>query len=157
MGFVFHFMHSIYESDTRVPADDVPIVVRDALSARFPGLDEVEWKFDEHYEAGFTWKDAEDTEAYFESDGTWVRSEFPIDAAGLPEAAKAYLKTQPGYRVVDVERIESATNTVTFQVELKNLFSEWDVVFDESGEVLTRTRDGPVIEPGVETDPDDGA
>jgi hypothetical protein len=151
LGFVFYYMHSVYEADDVLTAGSVPSVVRTNLEARFPGVGDVTWKFDDgHYEAGFDWKGMEEVEAYFSPDGAWAYTEFPASLADLPDKARSYLAAQAGCEAAAVERIELANGNISFEVELRGTLTEWDCAFDAEGNLVSRTRDGSVLEEQAE-------
>lgn len=147
LGFVFYFMHAVYEVDVVLTAESIPAVVRSGLERQFPGVTGVAWKFDEdHFEASFDWKGQQEIEAYFKPDGAWILTEFPATVADLPEKARSYLESQSGCEAAAVERVLMPAGEVSFEVELKSALTEWDCVFDADGNLLSRKRDGSVFE-----------
>jgi hypothetical protein len=145
-AFVTSYMHDVYEAEDHFEHGEVPAVVRSAFESRYAGVSEPEWKFDgELYEAVYAWQGQDDVEAYFNPDGTWVRTEYVATTSDLPDKARAWLAGQEG-RVAAVDRWELAESGVVFEVELATTLKEWDCVFDAEGNLLSQERDGSPLE-----------
>jgi hypothetical protein len=141
-------MDAVYEPEELLAADDVPLRVRESLESRFAGASNVVWKFDEDvYEASFTWEGKEEVEAYYDATGRLERAEFPVAFEDLPAKAQAYVRSQNGLKVEDIEQVEKADASVQYEVQLDGHLVEWDCLFDAEGNLLTRERDGPLLEP----------
>jgi len=145
--FVFYVMHSVYEVDTPYAHSELPEAVRTGYEGKYPGARDLEWESDKDlFEASFTWEGQENFEAAFKIDGTWVRTKSPATVDDLPEQARTYLKSMDGYRIIEVERIESPTSSVTYEVGIENRIIEVDCVFDNGGNLLSKIRDGTPLE-----------
>jgi len=148
IAFVFYFMHAVYEVEEILNPSDLPREVLATFQSRFPEAADVIWKPDEGlYEASFSWQGKEEVEALFRPDGRLTSTEYLIDFSELPERAQAYLREQE-LDVEDVERRESEDGTIQYEAQLGNALMEWDCVFDADGNLLSRDRDGPVLENG---------
>jgi hypothetical protein len=145
--FVFYFMHSVYEVEIPFSHNELPEAVRTNFEEMYPGAEDPEWESDKDlFEASFTWKDREDFEAAFAFDGTWIRTKSPAVLDDLPGQAKSYLKSLDGYRVIEVEQVQSRTSAVAYEVGMENRLVEIDCFFDEMGTLLSKVRDGTPLE-----------
>jgi hypothetical protein len=146
IAFVTFFMHVVYEAEECLDPLFVPLAVRRRFGSRFPGARAVKWKHDENvYEAQFHWEGQDEVEAYFTASGDWSRTEFPVPFEDLPEKARQYLAAQ-SFKTVAVERIEATNGAVAYEAEIGNWFIEWDCIFDAEGNLISKTRDGSVLE-----------
>ena len=149
IAFVSYFMHAVYEVEEAVDTAEVPAAVVHSLEQRYPGARHVEWELeDDEYEAEFSWRDWAEMEAAFEPHGAWISSDFVITLADLPEKARSYVVAQEGYEVLEVERIERNGSPDLYEVELGSKLMKWECAFDAEGNLLTREREGPVLEQG---------
>ena len=149
IAFVSYFMHAVYEVEETVDTAEVPAAVVHSLEQRYPGARHVEWEFeDDEYEAEFSRRDGTKIEAAFRLNGAWISSDFVITLADLPEKARAYVDAQEGYEVLEVERIERNGSPDLYEVELGSTLMKWECAFDAEGNLLTREREGPVLEQG---------
>ena len=149
MVFVSYFMHAVYEVEEPVDMAEVPAAVVHSLEQRYPGARQVVWDFeDDEYEAEFSWQNWTEMEAAFGPHGAWISSDFVITLADLPEKARSYVAAQEGYEVLEVERIERNESPDLYEVELGSKLMKWECAFDAEGNLLTREREGPVLEQG---------
>ncbi len=146
-AFVSYFMHAVYETEQVLGDVSVPAAVRESFAKRFPGASDVAWELeDDLYEAEFSWQGQKEVEAHFAADGTWSKTVSPIQFSELPEKAQLYLKTQDGYDATEPERIQEAGSNPVYEVKLANKLMEWNCQFDAEGALVSKTRDGPVLE-----------
>ena len=147
MAFVSYFMHAVYEVEEPINMAEVPFAVVHSLEQRYPGARHVVWEFeDDQYEAEFSWQDWTEMEAAFGLHGAWISTDFVITLADLPEKARSYVAAQEGYEVLEVERIERSGGPDLYEVELGSKLMKWECEFDAVGNLLTREREGPVLE-----------
>ncbi|MDD3603842.1 MAG: PepSY-like domain-containing protein [Kiritimatiellae bacterium] len=136
------FLYEPYAIEYRIPASDVPPAVLDAFAAKYPSVKEVEWECDnDTYEAQFI-LDGRSAECYFLQRGEWMKTEFRSSLNEFPPKAREYLKTRRGYEISEIEKVEMPGSDAAYEVELENIFMEWDYRFDEDGNLLSRIRDG---------------
>ena len=97
---------------------------------------DVEWELkDQLYKVEFE-IGRKDHEAWINSTGGIVKHKQDITEGELPKEVTASIsKNYKGYRIDDVERIES-NKKFSYKVELKTLSKEQDVIFDQSGKVI---------------------
>ncbi|MBP3837809.1 MAG: PepSY-like domain-containing protein [Prevotella sp.] len=70
------------------------------------------------YKAEF-WHDGRQVEAWFQPDGTWVRTERDMSPMELPEAVKAYVeKNYPNYHIDDSDYVETPAGNY-YELELE--------------------------------------
>lgn len=70
------------------------------------------------YKAEF-WHDGRQVEAWFQTDGTWVRTERDMSPMELPEAVKAYVeKNYPNYHIDDSDYVETPAGNY-YELELE--------------------------------------
>lgn len=147
IAFVSYFMHAVYETEPAVINGEISPTITEAFHRQFQGATDVVWSFeDDLFEAEFRWRGQGDCEAHYKPDGTWVKTVVPISFDALPGPAQQWLRAQSGYRAMEAERIETAGAPLKFEAKLANALLEWDCEFDAAGNLITKTRDGPVLE-----------
>jgi len=147
LAFVFYFMHSVYETEQLVEPMEVPAAVRASFAKQYPDASEVVWESEDGlFEAEFRWQGKNNVEAHYTADGAWAKTVVPIRFGELPGKVHDYLKSQDGYEASEPERIEWPGSPPTFELKLANQLMEWDCLFDAKGDLISRTRDGPVLE-----------
>ena len=128
--------YSITSFAQDIHTDEVPSVVRNSFKQQFPKAMDVEWELkDQLYKVEFE-IGRKDHEAWINSTGGIVKHKQDITEGELPKEVTASIsKNYKGYRIDDVERIES-NKKFSYKVELKTLSKEQDVIFDQSGKVI---------------------
>lgn len=90
------------------------------------------------FEIGF-WND--DHTVWYDASGTILRHKEEVSKKELPKAVRdAIGKNYKFYMVRDVVR-NTEGKAVTYQVELRSLTKEWDIVYDTEGKELSKLRD----------------
>lgn len=105
------------DDDDELKTFQVPSAVQSAFNSRFPGQ-AAKWELDRNlYNAEF-WKNGQEVDAWFQTDGTWIRTE--TDVVGpLPDAVQAYLTTHyPTYVLDDADWIETPAGSY-YELELE--------------------------------------
>jgi len=128
--------YSVISFAQDIHTDEVPSVVRNSFKQQFPKAMDVEWELkDQLYKVEFE-IGRKDHEAWINSTGGIVKHKQDITEKELPKEVTASIsKNYKGYRIDDVERIES-NKKFSYKVELKTLSKEQDVIFDQSGKVI---------------------
>lgn len=109
----------------------------------FPDAKDVSWErkgdlYEVEFEIGF-WNN--DRKLWYDAKGKKVGYREDIPKKKLPEAVmNAIQKNYKYYWIKDVEKYVSEGKT-TYQVELKSFTHEWKIVFDISGEELSKVSD----------------
>ena len=115
-----------------------PDAVKKTFKAKYPGENDPDWHKDDHgyYEANFK-IDGVKYRADFNADGTWVETETSIDEDDLPKAIKKIIKEKFGdEKITEVEKVESATKGLFYDVEFKRKGKNKDVEFRKDGTIL---------------------
>ena len=115
-----------------------PEAVKKTFQAKYPGENDPDWHKDSHgyYEAHFK-KDGIHYRADFNADGTWVETENSIDEDDLPEAIKKVIEDKfDDEDINEVERVDSATKGVFYDVEFKKKGKNKDVEFRADGTII---------------------
>lgn len=121
-----------------------PLIVRN-FQAAFPGASDIEWKRDgENYKVEFelgVFMLTNDHDVWFDKTGSIVKHKEEISKNGLPQNVLTKIKNDfTGYRIEDPKKITEG-HTVIYEMELKKQRSEWKVVIDENGNILSRKED----------------
>lgn len=115
-----------------------PEAVKKTFQAKYPGENDPDWHKDDHgyYEAHFK-IDGIHYRADFNADGTWVETETSIKKKDLPKAIKKVIKERyDDEKITEIEKVESATKGLFYDVEFKRKGKNKDVEFREDGSEL---------------------
>jgi len=87
-----------------------PAAVEAVFNRLYPNATVKEWEKEGNYIKADFRNGQQDSEAWFLSDGTWVRTETDILPGNLPQAVQEYVTTHyPGYWIDDAELVEMPT------------------------------------------------
>ncbi|MDF4201392.1 PepSY-like domain-containing protein [Maribacter sp. SA7] len=120
----------------------VPTNLRESFELHYPKASNVEWELDgQSYKVEFD-NNRLEHEIWYAMDGKATRAEHEITAADLPQAITSIIASNyAGYKVDSVEKT-TVNGSTTYDVELdKGWNDEMDVVFNESGKVLSEMID----------------
>lgn len=126
-----------------ISKQQVPAVILNNFQKSFPKATDIEWKkqndlYKVEFEIGF-WND--DRSAWYTTEGDLIRFKEDIAKKDLPAAVLAAIeKDYKNYWVKDAERI-TEKNKKTYKVELRSFTEEWNIIFDESGNELSKVAD----------------
>jgi len=129
------------DNDKKVNHKDdkgVPEVVKAAFEKKYPNEYKPEWNTDRNgnFEAEFK-EDGERYRADFTPAGQWIETENSIKEKELPQAIREVVEKQYGdYKIVELERVDSAKKGVFYDVEIKKDGEKMDVEFNERGEII---------------------
>lgn len=122
---------------------EVPSVILNNFQNSFPKASDIEWeKKGDHYKVDFEigFRNNDHT-AWYNSEGELLHHKEEISRRDLPEAVYSVIKENyKWYIIKDIERI-TKNREITYKVELKSIREEWDIVFDEAGEIINKRRD----------------
>jgi len=121
-----------------VPAGGVPDAVKEAFAKKYPGENDPDWHIDKNgnYEAHFKKKGVH-YRADFTPQGAWVETETNIKKKDLPEAVQKVMKEKyDGFKLSEIEKVESSTKGTFYDVEFKVNGTKQDVEFNASGQIL---------------------
>lgn len=96
------------DDDHDIPGHRVPGSVLEAFEQQLPNVTPYDWEKENGlYKAEF-YKDGHEGEAWFQPDGTWVRTETDVRIAELPQAVTDYVSTNyPTHHIDDAEWVET--------------------------------------------------
>lgn len=129
-------------------AKDVPVNVKSAFAQKFPGVQNVKWGKENasEWEAEFK-MNTKEYSANFNSDGTWLETEYEIAPNEIPAAVTNTLgKEFPGYKLVESEISETAKGKV-YEFEIKTGTTKTEVALLADGtlvkkEAVTKGKEG---------------
>lgn len=133
--------------------DDViaPKKVEKAFQKMYPGAQRAEWELKRDvYVAEFK-IDGKDIEAWFNADGTWMRSKEDVSQKEVPAEVKKTVKdTYPGWRSEDYELVTDARGYKHYVVELeKEGEQDKTVRISPNGKILQMPERGGHGRPGM--------
>ena len=115
-----------------------PEAVKKTFQAKYPGENDPDWHQDDHgyYEAHFK-IDGVKYRADFNTDGSWVETETSIDKKALPKAIKNSIKDNyDSEEITEIEKVDSATKGIFYDVEFKQKGKNKDVEFRADGSII---------------------
>lgn len=117
-------------------AKDVPAVVKEALTKKYPKATKVSWeKENGNYEANWGGRSGEDTSVQFTPAGAFVEEVDAIPVSQLPPAVASYVKTNyNGAKIKEAGKVTDAAGRHLFEAEIKGK----DLLFDENGKFLKK-------------------
>lgn len=132
-----------YSQAQDVFTSEVPSVILNNFNLKYPKAKDVEWeKKGTNYQVEFELGWNKDHEIWYTPTGKIVKHKEDISKNKLPDKVQNVIKTNfKNYRVHDVERT-SSHGSVVYKLYLNSLLNtDWDLVLDESGKILSKTRD----------------
>ncbi|CAN5606288.1 hypothetical protein BH10BAC5_BH10BAC5_22030 [soil metagenome] len=135
LALICLFAVTVQVSKAAVSKIVVPEAVKTAFSQKYSGASSEKWGKENasEYEVEFTMNSTK-MSANFKSDGTWVETESKIDISLAPEKVINAAKDQfPKYKVTAVYKIESASNGIKYEVEMKSGKKKKEVILKEDG------------------------
>lgn len=121
-----------------IPTEGVPDAVKEAFAKKYPGEKDPDWQLDKNgnFEAKFKKKGVQ-YRADFTPQGVWVETETNIKKDALPDAIKKVLKEKyDGFKIAEIEKVESSKKGTFYDVEFKVNGKKQDVEFNASGQIL---------------------
>ena len=120
----------------KLDANDVPVVVKNALEAN-THVKDAQWdKEGANYEASYK-SGGKEMSVVFDEQGRMLETEVEIGKNELPSLAKDLLKKEySGYKVEEVARIIASNGEVTFEVEVEKLEKTFELIFDTQGKLV---------------------
>lgn len=118
---------------------DVPEKVKTSFNQKFPNAQKVKWdkENETEWEAEFK-MNGEEYSANFNSDGTWMETEYEIEESAIPKAVQETLSTvYKGYDIEDVEVSETADGKV-YEFGLEKDETDLEVAIAPSGKVVKK-------------------
>jgi len=117
-----------------VKAADVPALVKDALTKKYPAAAKVSWEKEKgNYEANWGGASGEDNSVLFTPAGAFIEIVVAIPVEQLPKAIAPYIKAHyNGARIKEAGKATDANGKTTYEAEIKGK----DLVFDEAGNFI---------------------
>lgn len=122
----------------QMSAQDAPDAVKKTFQKKYPGENDPDWHLDAHgnYESHFK-IDGIKYRADFNPDGSWIETETSIDKKDLPKAIKKIIDERfKDRKISEVEKVQSATKGLFYDVEFKQKGKNMDVEFKADGTIL---------------------
>lgn len=129
---IFGF-YSCTDKDT-----DVPEVVKQSFTSKFPDAEEIEWEKEEdnEWEAEFELGDIEYT-ASFDNKGSWLETERYVKEVDLPHIVLEKLKANyPDHKIEEIALVENETNSY-YEIDLTYGDESLEVAISEDGNTLS--------------------
>lgn len=103
--------------------DDIakaPKKVEKAFQKMYPGAKDIEWELKRDIYAVDFKIDGKDVEAYFNAEGTWLRSKEDVSASSVPAAVKKAVKeAYPDFKIEDYDLVKDARGNEFYSVEIE--------------------------------------
>ena len=103
--------------------DDIakaPKKVEKAFQKMYPGAKHIEWELKPDIYAVDFKIDGKDVEAYFNAEGTWLRSKEDVNASSVPAAVKKAVKeAYPDFKIEDYDLVKDARGNEFYSVEIE--------------------------------------
>ena len=116
----------------------VPDSVRTAFEAKYPNAKRVEWENKGNYKVADFYQDNMETEAWFESDGTWYMTETDIPYNLLPQTIKTSFEESEytTWRIDDVDKIEKNGSETIYIIEVEKNNLDIDLYYNGEGTLI---------------------
>lgn len=110
--------------------DDIakaPKKVEKAFQKMYPGAKDIEWELKRDIYAVDFKIDGKDVEAYFNAEGTWLKSKEDVSASSVPAAVKKAVKeAYPDFRIEDYDLVKDARGNEFYSVEIEKESKDGD-------------------------------
>lgn len=118
-----------------------PKKVEKAFQKMYPGAKDIEWELKRDIYAVDFKIDGKDVEAYFNAEGTWLRSKEDVSASSVPAAVKKAVKeAYPDFKIEDYDLVKDARGNEFYSVEIEKESKDGDteltVRFLANGKIL---------------------
>lgn len=117
---------------------EVPEAVQKTFETKYPGENDPDWHIDAHgyYESRFRIKGIRHR-ADFYSTGAWIETEVSIEKDELPKAVRKTIDDNFSHeKITEIERVQSASKGLFFDVEFKRKGKNKDVEINKEGEII---------------------
>lgn len=135
------FFNTVFAQD--INQSQVPSIVVNNFQQKFSKAYDIEWEKEvAYYKVEFELgANGRDHEVWYDAKGNMVKHKEKISKSELPKSVHAKIGSEfNGYRVDDTKKITEGSNVV-YSVELKSSSSEWKVVFDKDGNIISKLPD----------------
>lgn len=142
--YIFLFLLSIFSLQAQdLSKKDVPSVILNNFQNAFPNACDIEWekkgeKYKVEFEIGHR---NEDRSAWYDNEGQLLKLQQEISKKDLPEVISDNInKDYRWYIITDAERVTEGEE-ITYRVEVRSLTKEWEILYSQSGRVISKKRD----------------
>lgn len=128
-------------SSQQITSSQVPMPVKAAVQARFPGAKITEWKLKvKDYEAEFSLNNI-DIAAKFDATGKWLETEATIALQDVPRAVRDKFTSQfKDYKVVEIQSLQRAASPGSiYEIHFENSKEVVKAQFAPDGTALERS------------------
>lgn len=121
----------------KIKEQNVPQVIKKALSEKFPNVKNVKWdKEENNFEASFKNNNI-DNSILFNANGKIIETEIAIEVNQLPKNALQYLNDNfKNQKVKEAAKIITEKGNLIYEAEIKGK----DLFFDENGNFITKDK-----------------
>ena len=130
-------MLSVVSFAQKIKEQNVPQVIKKALSEKFPNVKNVKWdKEENNFEASFKNNNI-DNSILFNANGKIIETEIAIEVNQLPKNALQYLNDNfKNQKVKEAAKIITEKGNLIYEAEIKGK----DLFFDENGNFITKDK-----------------
>lgn len=113
---------------------NVPKVVKDAFSKKFPEAKNVTWETEKgNYEANWGGKSGKDNSVLYTPSGQFIEAGKAITIKQLPAPVVSYVKSHyKGTSITEAMQVTNANGKMTYEAEVHGK----DIVFDDKGNFI---------------------
>ena len=114
---------------------DAPKEVQQTFQKKYPGENDPDWHIDSNgnYESRFRIKGVRHR-ADFSPNGNWIETEVSIEKDQLPLVVQKAINEHYAHeKITEIERVQSASKGLFYDVEFKRKGKNMDVEFNENG------------------------
>ena len=121
--------------------------VEEALTAKYPSAKNISWEQKFGYTVAECFLDSVEAEVWFNTQSSWVMTEFDITFNMLPTKVKAAFDTcqYSSWKVDDVDRYVRPDTTDVYLIELEKSKNEVGLFYNDSGTLLKTIIDENII------------
>jgi Putative beta-lactamase-inhibitor-like, PepSY-like len=121
---------------------DVPAVVLEAFTKKFPEARDVEWskEGENEYEAEFKINNTAKA-SNFDGDGKWLLTESEIEPSGMPNAVQETILVEfVGFKISKAEKVETLGGEVFYEIQLLTEKEKLEVKISLEGDLKERKK-----------------
>ena len=127
----------------KLRGSDIPPSAKQTFTQKFPDAKDVKWEKEDDGSIEAEFKSGKSKySATFDQAGKWLETESEIKKSELPGAVLATItKEFSGFKIEDVERLETPDQGKLFEVKLEKKEISYEVQFNETGKVIKKEKE----------------